>query len=212
MNHYFVTFSASGGLTEPLCQKFKTHFLSSYDYVFGCKEFHASGDAHLHILYTSPAKQSNGLTRQYEKLYTKWGIDHVKGVSIKNKRVTNLIGMFHYISKDIKEKPYMILKWKWTWIQQQCRDNVKLIPKKILNGENRWVNQREAGMIMMAYAKSTGKQIFSKEQFCETFAEMQEQGYQFDKVNLRPVYTLIMAMNGDKRPAYEYAMSQLNFL
>ncbi len=200
--YYFVTFTASGGLTGFQCSEIRTHFIHKYEECFGCVEQHSSGSDHIHILYSSPTKGAGSLTRVFERMYNRLNIPLVKGVSIKNKSAVNKIGLFHYISKAVKGDPWLIKSWKYTWIQEQCVQNVKNIPRKMLRSDFIWVTQRDAAGLMIEYARATGRSLTSKKVFAEVFANMKSVKYQFAKVRIMLLYTSVLAICGDSRPAF----------
>ncbi len=212
--YYFVTFTTSGGLTPDHCSDIKRHFMSTYDECIGSIEQHASGGDHIHITYHSKSKTSGCLTRVFERMYDRCKIPFTKGVSIDNKRVTSLIGSFHYVLEHVhsEQELWMLKAWKWTWIQQQCLDNIHLIPRKMLSKGYHVVTQFTCCPLMIEYAKATGREIDSNDLFCQVYAEMKSKKYQFDKIKIGPVYTQVMALNGKLYPAYNEARQATQYL
>ncbi len=211
MEYYFVTFTSSGGLTEDHCAGLKSLFQSLFEEFVGIKEHHKSGGLHLHVWYCSPLKHAAKISQRFERWYKKLSIPYVKGVSIRNKRECNRIGLCHYFVKEAKD-PYFIRKFEWTWLQEQAREDVKNKPKKLLLSEERIVGQYEAVTLCTTYARATGRTIRSKNEFIVLVCDMTQQKYRFDKCRLKPIYISVLARSNDLRPAHSWFASELQGL
>ncbi len=192
MNYYFVTFTASGGLTLDQCESIKDLFEKNFEEYVGVKEHHLNGHLHMHVWYATKVKQTAKITQKFERWFKTLNIPVVKGVIIKNKRETNRIGLCHYMSKD-NDKPYFIRKFQWTWIQEQAREDVKHRPKKLLLSEERIVGQYESVELVLQYAKSVGLSLKSMSDIRSVCGHMIVQKYRFDKVRLKPMCAAILA-------------------
>ncbi len=209
---YFTTLTYKGGVPPALIDAAILYF-KRCDQCLAVIEYHDNGNEHLHALHTDTNAQTGGVTRKFERMYAKAHLDVVKGVSIVVKHPTNKIGLFHYLTKALgTRQPIAVVGWKWTWIQAQCRENLKCMPKKILMKGVRWVTQRECTNLMLEYAKLSARVIDSKITFTQVFADMVTAGYQFDSVKIIPVYIQCVARSGDSRPAVSYVENQLQFL
>ncbi len=211
MQYYFVTFTASGGLTVDHCLGLKTKFEECFEEFVGVKEHHLSGLLHMHVWYASLIKQTAKHTQRFERWYDKLKIPRVKGISIKNKKETDRIGLCHYFVKK-SEQPFFIRKFVWTWIQEQAREDIKHKPKKLLLSEERIVGQFESVELIVLYAEATGRTIACKGDFIRVVCDMMSQKYRFDKCRMPALYIHTMARLGDTRAAYSWFESELQCL
>lgn len=177
-------------------------------------EDHLSGKKHYHSLITvASPKTANALTKNLVRFYEKESIPLQKGVSIKVKRVSNQVGMFHYLTKDLNDSPpVLIIGWTMSWIKEQCLENLKLIPHKMLTKGVVMLTKRNAVGYFLKYREAKGAVVDSKLSFCQLVAEMMTDGYQFDGVQTKYLFSQVMARQGEQRFAISMLMGDLNFI
>lgn len=173
----------------------------------------ANGKLHLHATTTQKQKTAGEISRRIQKLYEHLDIPWTKGVSVHVKRTTDQIGMFYYLTKDLHGKvPVMLFGWTMTWITQQCRDNVKKIPHKMIKGDDYILNMVIAPNLMIEYAKRSAIPLNGKEGFKEVVARMMAEGYQFQNIKFKLLYCEIMARCDDTRAIRSFLDNELQFL
>ncbi len=161
-------------------------------------ELHSDGRTHYHSIIYCSAKQTNSVSRWLETLWgqldLQWSFN-----SCVVKRVTDEIGQWHYLCKDIPSggSPVYISGWDYSWIKAQCVANVKNIPRKLLTRDNRKVLDSEASRVVITWAKAAGHPITGKLSFVDVIHEMRKDGYQFSGVKFKWLYGDVMAMTGN---------------
>ncbi len=207
---FFLTVSPKDQFTADQVQVLKS-FHSKFDQHLLISEVRGNGVDHYHSVYSSRAKKTNGETVRLERLFDKHGIEYHKLVTIVIKKITHVVGLFHYLLKDqpVDTKPLSLHGWRMTWIKQQVLDNVKNMPKKMLEKGVFMLTKRNSVSMVLAYAKAAGMPIAGREGFIEVFCDMQEKNYNFSSVRLRDVYIGVMSVLGDRGPSRYYAENEL---
>jgi len=162
-------------------------------------ELHDSGKRHYHsIICVKAPKTAGKVTEKLSRLYKAMDLPHVPRVSIVVKKVTDQVGMFHYLSKDIPEGALPLLSWGWrySWIKQQCVDGIKKIPHRLLRKDQYMVQNSSSVQLVLQYARAAAYPLTGKASFITVVTEMQSKGYQFEKIKPRWLYGQVMAMCG----------------
>jgi len=169
------------------------------DKCFLVKEFHDSGVPHYHSLIACTApKQACHVTDKLCRLYGQMLIDYTKGVTVKVKRCSDFIGWLHYLCKDMSGPPILVIGWTMTWIKQQCKANVKKIPRKLLSKNVYMVQSSTSVNLVVTYANACGHPLTGMDSFITVVTEMQAEGYQFEKIKPKWLYGQVMAVVGHK--------------
>jgi len=207
---FFLTISPKEQFTPAQAQVVK-QFHQHFERCLLVSEVRADGCDHYHSVYSSAHKKTNSETRVLERLFTKNHISFTVGVTIKLKKVSNVLGLFHYLLKDVTadNPPLLLSGWQMSWIKQQCLDNVKNIPRKLLDKEVCMVTKRNGAELLLAYAKAAGMPIQGKECFIEVFLDMEAKHYNFSNVRLVSLYTRVMSLLGIRGPSRANVESEL---
>lgn len=213
MYGYFYTLTTNRDFLPDEIVSIAQWFAKSCESCLLVEERGHNGKLHLHATTTQKQKTAGEITRRMQKLYEHLNIPFQIKISVRIKRTTDQIGSFHYLTKDLGDKvPVLLFGWKMTWIQQQCRDNVKKIPHKLIKGEDYVVNMVIAPNLLMEYARRSGIPLTGKEGFKEVVARMMGEGYQFQNVKWKILYVQLMARCGDTRPLRSMLDNELQFL
>ncbi len=198
-HQYFLTLCAPDGFTPDQEGLIITWHKTHSDKCLLVKELHESGYNHYHSLIACQSpNRPNAVTTNLLVLYRKMNIEVIKGVSIVTKKVTDFVGMLHYLSKDIPAgaKPLLCAGWQYTWIKQQCVDGIKHIPYRLLSKDQYMVQFSSSVQLIIQYAKASGFPLTGKSSFITVCTEMQTKGYQFEKIKPKWLYGQVMAMCG----------------
>lgn len=211
---YSYTLTTNRDFTSQEIVSLAQWFAKTCDSCLLVEERGGSGQLHLHAGTQQKQKTTGEVTRRLTKVYADLQIPFTKGVSIKVRKTTDQIGWFHYLTKDMQpdQVPVLIFGWQMTWIQQQCKDNLKKIPHKMVRGDDYVLNMVVAPNLMIAYAKRVGLPIHGKECFKQIVCQMAEEGYQMHNLKFRILYAQILARSGDYRPLKSLLDSELQFL
>lgn len=168
------------------------------EYCLLVREYHGDGRKHYHsLLAVKKPKSAGGLTRNLERLWKKVNLRWTKGISVKVKKMTHMTGQFHYLLKDqAGHKPLLLVGWKYTWIKEQCVNNIKEIPLKLLKGECYMVQKMTSVELVLKFAAASGARFTCKDSFIDVILEMQAKGYQFDNIKMKCLYGNVMARSG----------------
>ncbi len=211
--HYFVTVSTKHDLSaEQVAGLVTWHKLRPTCLLV--KEFRSDGVAHFHSVFKSSVKRANTVTRNLTRLFATLEIQVVIGVTIVVKKVTDLIGIWHYVLKDLEpdSKPLVIRGWRLTWIREQLLSNLKKIPHKVLIKDDAFVEMRSSVGLVIEYSKRKGIPIAGKVGFRTCLCAMAEEGYRFEKVKIKQLYIHVLAQLHDTRPFASFIDSELMFL
>ncbi len=175
------------------------------------REYHGDGRKHYHSLVAiKTPKDAGGVTRRLETLWKKLSLRWTKGISVHVKKMTHMTGQFHYLLKEQKgRQPLLLTGWKFTWIKQQCIDNIKMIPRKMLLGETRMVQKMESVELVLKYAAASSIEIRSKDSFVDVIYAMKAGGFQFDNCKMMTLYGNVMARCGNVSQAKSVIYGEL---
>ncbi len=210
--HYFLTVSTKADMSaEQLAGLTSWHKLRTPCLLV--REFRSDGVAHFHSVFGSKVKKANTVTLNLRRLFLSLHIPVQVGVTIKVKRAPHLVGMFHYLTKDLgDEKPLVLTGWKMSWIKQQCIDNVKNIPNKMLVKDDHFLKMRTAPGRILAYAKAKGFPIVDKDSYLRLCDQMLIDGFCFDLLKLDMIYGRVMGRLGDARAFHSHHEGKLAFM
>jgi len=193
-----VTLTSSDGFTSVQEGQIVSWHRTHSDKCLLVRELHDSGKTHYHALLCSTTKLAQGVTRQYECLYRSMNLEYVPKVTINVKKVTDLVGAMHYLSKDIADGGSSLLCWGWrfSWIKSECLGNIKKIPHRMLRKDQYMVQNSSSVQLVIQYAAAAGYPLCGKQSFITVTSEMQGKGYQFEKIKPKWLYAQVMAMCG----------------
>ncbi len=208
---YCITLTCKDGFTDEQEKIIVEWHVRNSEKCLLVDELHESGEKHYHSLIHCKAPKSAGnVTNKLKNLYSTMNKD-ITHNSIRVKRQTDFVGWLHYLSKDIPadKKPLLTMGWGWSWIKQQCKDNVRKIPIKILLKDKYTVKQSAAVATVAAWAQAAGYPLVDKQCFMTCIVDMQSEGYQFHSVKFKWLYAESMAMNGNKDAALSLLENEL---
>lgn len=168
--------------------------------------------AHLHSCFRYDAKQTSTITKSLVRLFDTHQIPYETNVTIRVKKVTDLIGMFHYLTKELEGKPLVLTGWRMAWIRQQCLDNLKKMPRKMLVKDDAFIDMRSSVGLVLEYSKRKGIPIAGRTGFRSCLCAMAREGYRFEKIKIRQLYIHVLAQLGDSRPFGSFIDNELQFL
>lgn len=212
MFQFSYTLTCTDGFQPEHLAAFKKWFSDNTDSCLVVTELHATGKLHLHAGTKQKHKTAGELTRRWTKLYETLNIPCVKGVSIHIRKTTDLVGWFHYLTKDLEGPPLYVQGWQMTWIQQQCKDNLKKMPHKLIKGSDHTMNMVTATNLVIAYAKNADLPLSGKDSFKTVICCMAKDGYQLHNLKFKILYSQIMARFDDFRPLKSLLDMELDFL
>ena len=200
---YFITFTTScSEWPEDVNDRLIGWHVAKCDQALLVAEGGPDEDKHLHFhsVATFKARAAKNVTEQVKTLYKKMGLP-VTGRSIQVKKVTDLVGIWHYHLKELGDRKPLLLKgWKMSFIKESCLANLKKIPHKVLLKNKYMLNAKIATALMVEYAAAKSLVISGKESFTTVVCEMAKEGYQFESVKIKWLYTQVMSLMGDERP------------
>lgn len=170
------------------------------------------GIIHYHSVFQSLAKTTSKTREKLERLLKNIHVPYERMITVKVKKCTDLIGWFHYLTKDATSKRLYIKGWEMSWIKQQCLDNVKKIPFKVLLKGKRFVTKKGATALIIAYSAAKAYPITGKHSFMQVVCMMAQEGYEFQSVNMRYCFSQALAVNGNTRAMMSLLESELQFL
>lgn len=213
-NAYFATLTSSTDFTDDHEQAI-IEFHRQFDSVFLVVENHADGKPHYHAVFRDPRnKQTAKVTLKYERFYAANEIEYTKGISVIVKRVSELIGTFHYLSKDLPpdQPPLLIRGWRMSWIKETCLKNLKKMPHKMLMGDSAVVKPACAVDLCCQFAKRANILVDSKFTFGHLIKAMIKDGYLFHNVKLKILFVHVMARLGHDHWVDAWVDNELRFL
>ncbi len=167
---------------------------------------------HYHSVGTWPTKHGGNVSKLAERLYNKHGLPWTKH-AVKVIKVKHLVGMFHYLLKAKgDEPPLMLMGWQMSWIKQQCVDNVKSTPYKMLLKDKMCLTAKSATPFVLKYAEAKNLPLSCKQTFADVISEMMCDGYQFEAVRLKWLFTQVMALSGHQGYCRNFVLGELNFI
>jgi len=196
---YFVTLTSSDGFSSVQEGQIVSWHRSHSEKCLLVSELHDSGKTHYHSLLTCRApKMPAAVTRNLDRLFAAMDIEPVTGVSIVTKKVTDFVGILHYLTKDLPQgaKPLLCIGWAYSWIKQQCIDGIKHIPRSMLRKDKYMVQSSSSVQLIVQYARAAGYPLTGKASFIAVATEMQSKGFQFEKIKPKWLYAQVMAVCG----------------
>ncbi len=201
---FFITFTAVSEYSDGFEDALKSWHSKKCDQVLLVREG-GVGDQHLHYhsVGTFRAKQAVGVTRQCETFYKKQNMQWTKGVSVKVKAVSDLIGLFWYLTKDFLTEdnpdPLLTKGWKMSWIKQKCLDNLKKMPHKMLLKDQYSLTPKTATNMILEYSRRKSLPITGKESFKSVLKSMIKDHYRVNAIwpKITIIYAEVMIECGD---------------
>jgi len=196
---YFITLTSPEGFTGAQVSLITDWHRVHSEKCILVEELHDSGKNHTHSLICcqSPKLPAN-VTRNLLRLYAAMDIEPVKGVSIVTKKVTDFVGMLHYLTKDLAPgaTPLLCMGWAYSWIKQQIVDGIMHMPRSMLRKDQYMVQSSSSVQLIVQYARAAGFPLTGKQCFITVCTDMQSKGYQFEKIKPKWLYAQVMAMTG----------------
>lgn len=212
--YYTITLTKSGGLSEEDVESLGKYF-ESCQHAYLVNEFGSSGgNSHIQGIVEFDTKVTSNVTGRIERQYAKLNIDVSKGISIKVKSATHLVGAFIYSSKELREGGKLVLLrgWNSTWIDQQVKENVKNIPYKMLKKRGTRVTQSTGPALMFEWCTANNMQITEKREYLEVVKAMGDVGYMFGCSRHLGLYQDVCALFDCGSAACSAAESALRFI
>ncbi len=208
--HYFVTLAPKIWFNQTEYVGIK-HWFAQWSQVLGYEE--VGSKKHLHVLFSSKTEKTGNITRSLERMFTSCGIPFEKGVTIDVKHAVEPIGIFHYITHPDKHGVRVFLKgWSMSWIQDQCRSHIKLIPKKLLRKDTYQINNIDGPRLVIEFADRHNLPVADLFSFKQVLTEMMIQSYQFHGCKLKFLYAQVQALAGNRAAVVSFFDGELNFL
>lgn len=167
---------------------------------------------HFHSVFQAKAMQAAKVRIKVELCLRRAGVEITRSVTVKVKQCTDLIGWFHYCTKDASYVRHYIKGWEMSWIKEQCLANIKKIPNAVLLKDKHHITAKGATARILAYAKAQGTPITGKESFKDIVCLMAREGYEFQNVKIKWCYSQVMAMCGCDRAMRSMLDGELHFL
>ncbi len=168
---------------------------------------------HLHAAFRCTQKTTVQVTRMICTLYERMKLPWVPKVSVRVRKMTELVGWFHYLKKDLGDKqPLLLTGWKMTWITEQCLENLKKIPHKMLLKQDYQVTSKTGVAIVIEYAKRNNLPLCDKFTFADCITDMAKECYTFDSVRVKWLFCQVMARCGHPRFMKSHILNELAFL
>lgn len=210
---FFVTVSParSSPLSDADISAIKEWHKAKGTQVLLVKEIREDGTPHLHSALTSVNRAAGNLTRSLTRVFVKHSIPYVKGVTIRIKSVPEMIGLYHYLLKDVAvDNPIIYLKgWKLTWMRKQCLDNLSKMPHKMLASEQHHLTSRTATSCVIKYAKLRDMPLGGKQCFKEVIYQMMSVHYDFSAVRMPQLYAQVSALSKNRVGVMSWLDNQL---
>ncbi len=201
MPQYSITLVRRVGFREDSIETVSAWFNKHSEECLLVKEPHKDGRLHLHAACTLSLKSTNQVTRKLETLFknNKWDLGPR---DIRVKRTVNEVGWFHYLCKANDSCDYVLLKgWTDTWIQQQMRESVKSIPRRIISKDYFVVSKHECVARILHYCDAHNIKLIRKTDFIQVIGLMRKSKYLFHGVRWSSVYPEVMAILGVSAPS-----------
>jgi len=165
---------------------------------------------HLHVLLSSSMKKTFNVTRSFTNFFTKEKIPFVDKVTIDVRHSTVPIGYFWYLTDEIKNGTQVAIKgWRMTWIQDTCRANLKVKPRKMLNKDTRVVNNVDGPALISQYAELHHMMLIDKVTFVRVVARMMKDKYLFHNVKPKCLFATVLAIEGHPKAAISFWENEL---
>lgn len=210
---YFVTLTAKSGFTASEIKPIVGWHKHNSSTTLLVKELTSKGFIHLHSIITTTCKTTNQITRKLQYLWKTQNMELSKA-SIKVKKCTHFLGMFHYLTKDLaSDGSVLYIKgWKMSWIQEQVKDSLKSMPKKMLLKGDYCVTLKNGTALLVEYAERTAMPLVDKFSFARLVSQMASEGYTFDNCKLKFLFTQVMARKGDRKWMECLVLNELQYL
>ncbi len=131
---------------------------------------------HYHSIGTFRPKTAGGVTRNAETFYKSQKMECGKK-TVDVKSVKEMIGLFHYLTKDLEGPPLGLKGWKMSWIKKQCLNNLKKMPHKMLLKNQYMLSKKTAVNIIIEYAKIKSLPLVDKNSFRDCLKAMGKDHY-----------------------------------
>lgn len=203
LDSYFATLTCSGGFSDDQASAIEVFHRTDYFVnVLLVSELHQTGELHFHSLFDCKTRAAGKVTQKFQRFYGSADIPFVSYVSVKIKSVTDKLGLFHYLTKDMlpDEKPLVLKGWIWTWIQEQCRDNIKRIPFKQLLRDCYFVNKKNGTEMILCYMKANKLRCQSKDDFKQIVHCMVRDRFRFSSSAIPWLYAEVSVMSDCGKP------------
>ncbi len=213
--YYKITLTSSDGLSDAECSSISKYFEKECRHCYLINEMGESGsNSHIEGLVEFDTEVTSNVTKRIRLLYERLGVEEVRGITFKVKRVTHMVGCLIYCSKELEDKGSILLLkgWEQSWIDKQVKDNVKSIPHKMLKKHGQRVTQGTGAGLMFEYCKANGLQCRYKTDYLEIIRYMGDEGYMFGCIRHIGLYQDLCALFGDGTAAVACAESELRFI
>ncbi len=210
-----ITLTAAGGLSVPQIGVLTDYFHKNCKRGYIVNEFgDAGGNSHLQGIVEFETDKTSNVTERIKRQYEIMKVDVVAGITIKIKKVVHLVGALIYASKELKDEGNVVFLegWEQSWIDKQVKDNVKMIPYKMLKGKGTRVTQGTGGALIYEWCRANNSHIQSKLGYLEVVRLMGAKGFLFGSTRHIGLYADVCALFGQGNAAYNVAESELRFI
>ncbi len=215
LHHWMLTLTSSTGFDDSQEDAVIQWHKRKSEMCLLVRELHDDGRRHYHSLIAcSKPKNQPGVVRALETLYKQLNLDFVPHVSVKVKKMTDKIGAFYYLIKDLKndDRPLYTYGWRFTWIKEQCLANLKKMPHRMLCTDTVQLTKRTSTRMVIEYAHRSGMPLTGKLSFANVIACMAEDKYQFEGTNMKYLYAQVLAQSGHQSAMRNLVLNELHFL
>ncbi len=181
---FFITWTAVGEYAEDFEKKLCDWHSKKCDTALVVSEGGPGEVEHLHYhsLGVFRDGRANGIKRQCDTLYKKLNMEMGKN-TVKVKSVPEIVGLFHYLTKDLKDDPPLMIKgWRMSWIKAQCLANLKKMPHKMLLQDQYTLTPKTAVNIIIQYAKRKGLVLVDRLSFRDCLKSMVRDHYRVNGI------------------------------
>lgn len=186
-------------------------WFSKHDQVYGVTEI--ASHKHLHVLFSSKQKKTGNVTRALNNLLDQNNIPNEKGVTVDVRYSSVPLGHLHYLTNEVKGGTQVMIKgWRLTWLQQQCRDNLKSMPKVLLKKGVYVVSNVEGPELIVKYAAMHNRCVNDKASIIRCIASMCVDKYRFHNTKIEWLCADTMALCGNMRGITSLLEGKLQFI
>lgn len=208
-----MTVSPRHDLTEPQEKALVEFHRQEGDFAFLVSELRPGDNVkHYHSVFQSRTTNAATTRKKIERRLVAADLEIEVKVTVKVKTCSDLIGWFHYLTKDTDYVRLLIKGWQMTWIKEQCLANVRKIPHSVLLKSKHHITSKGATARILAYAKAKDWPITGKESFKQIVCQMASEGYEFQNIKVKWCFAQCLAMSGNHKAMCSLIDMELQFL
>ncbi len=209
---FFITFTSGDPFPESFVADLSAWHVKKCDCCLLVSEGGPGKDKHLHFHSVGTWKTTNpsNVTRACKTLYKKHKIEWTKNC-VRVKTVPELIGMFHYLLKEVSDSdvPLLLMGWKMSWIREKLKANLKKMPHTMLLKDEYFLTPKTATAMLLKYADVHSLRITCIEAFKSLIKRMMIDKYRFANVRWKILYVEVSIAHGNSGPLDDFLESEL---